>query len=44
MKEIEELLSEIDDSVLKDISEPKKKLLQFLKEIYSNGKGGTSRA
>lgn len=39
MKEIEELLSEIDDSTLKDISKPKKKLVQFLKEIYSNKMG-----
>lgn len=40
MKEIEELLSEIDDITLKDISESKKKLVQFLREIYSNSKGG----
>lgn len=44
MTEIEELLSEIDDSTLKDISEPRKKLVQFLREIHSNTKGGTSRA
>ncbi len=40
MKEIEELLSQIDDKMLENISEPRRKLVQFLKDAYSNNKNG----
>ncbi len=36
MKEIEEILSQIDNKALESVSEPRKKLVQFLKEIYAN--------
>jgi len=39
MKEIEELLFEIDEKELENISKPRRELIRFLKEIY-NGKGG----
>ncbi len=42
MKEIEELLSQIDERMLENISEPKRKLIQFLKDAYSNNKKGNS--
>ncbi len=38
MKEIEELLSQIDESTLRDISEPRKQLIHFLRDVYSNKK------
>ena len=40
MKEIEELLFQIDDKMLENVSEPRKKLVQFLKDVYSNKKKG----
>ena len=40
MKEIEELLFQIDDKMLENVSEPRKKLVQFLKDVYSNNKKG----
>ncbi len=40
MKEIKELLAQIDEKTLEGVSEPRKKLVQFLKDIYYNNKNG----
>lgn len=40
MKEIEELLAQINNSTLENVSEPRRKLVQFLKDVYSNNKNG----
>ena len=41
MKEIKELLDQIDDHTLSDISETRRRLVQFLRdEVYSDKKGG----
>ncbi len=36
MKEIKELLDQIDDQTLQNVSENKKRLIKFLKEVYCN--------
>ena len=40
MKEIEELLVQINGKTLENLPEPRKRLVQFLKEVYSNNKKG----
>lgn len=44
MKEIEELLFEIDERSLESVSKPRKELVRFLKEIYLSGKEGRAHA
>ncbi len=38
--EIKELLIQIDEEKLDDIPEPRKRLVLFLQEVYSNNKKG----
>lgn len=39
MKEIKELLDQIDDQSLQSVSETRRRLIQFLKGIYSDKMG-----
>jgi len=39
MKEIEELLFQIDDQTLQNVSEARRRLIQFLKKVYSDKMG-----
>ena len=39
-KEIKELLHDIDEKALENVSKPRRELIQFLKKIYSDRMGG----
>lgn len=44
MREIEEILSEIDEKSLENVSKPRRELVQLVKKIYSDNKGGIMHA
>lgn len=43
-KELKELLCEIDEKTLENVSMPRRELVKFLKEIYFGERGGNEHA